>query len=162
MINGLYTLSELQVAVARDPLLWRPIAFTNGCFDLLHAGHVRYLNSAKSFGQSLIVGLNSDKSVQALKPQQAGAPKRPIVPEMQRAEILCALKPVDAVVIFSDTTATKTIQAIEPDIYVKGGDYSIETLPEAPAVRAYGGRIIFYDFEISISTTAIINRILQT
>lgn len=162
MIPGLYTLSELQEAITRDPSKWRPIAFTNGCFDLLHAGHVRYLKEAKSLGRSLIVGLNSDVSVQALKPQRPGAPKRPIMPEMQRAEILCYLKPVDAVVIFSDITAIKTIQAIQPDIYVKGGDYNIETLPEAPAVQAYGGRIVFYDFEIPISTTTIINRILQT
>ena len=162
MFPGLYTLTELQQALASEPESWRSLVFTNGCFDLLHAGHVRYLQAAKSLGRTLVVGLNSDHSVQTIKPNREGLPNRPIVPEMQRAEVLCALKPVDAVVIFSETTATNLIAALKPDIYVKGGDYQIQTLPEAPTVQAYGGRIELVKIEIPSSTTAIINRILQS
>src|SRR3712207_3421586 len=102
MISGLYSLRELQQAIAHYPEQWRPLVFTNGCFDLLHAGHVRYLNVAKSLGRSLVVGLNSDRSVQALKPNKPGLPPRPLVPETQRAEVLASLKCVDGVVIFSE------------------------------------------------------------
>ncbi|MDF0553519.1 adenylyltransferase/cytidyltransferase family protein [Kamptonema sp. UHCC 0994] len=161
MISGLYTLTELEEAIAADPLLWRPLVFTNGCFDMIHAGHVRYLQAAKALGRSLVVGLNSDTSVQAIKPQQLGFPSRPIVPEMQRAEVLAALKPVTAVVIFADTTAIKLIERLKPDIYVKGGDYLIETLPEGPAAQAIGCEISFVKVEVPSSTTALINRILE-
>ncbi|HLO48833.1 MAG TPA: adenylyltransferase/cytidyltransferase family protein [Kamptonema sp.] len=161
MISGVYTLTELEGAIAADQSLWRPLVFTNGCFDIIHAGHVRYLQAAKALGRSLVVGLNSDASVQAIKPQQPGCPPRPIVPEMQRAEVLAALKPVAAVVIFNDKTAIKLIEKIKPDIYVKGGDYLIETLPEAPTAQAIGCQISFVKVEIPSSTTALINRILQ-
>jgi rfaE bifunctional protein nucleotidyltransferase chain/domain len=99
--------------------------------------------------------------VQAIKPQQPGLPPRPIVPENQRAEVLAALKPVDAVVIFSEITATKLISILKPDIYVKGGDYQLETLPEAPAVIAGGGKISLIEIEVPSSTSAIIKRILE-
>jgi len=161
MISGVYTLTELESAIAADPSLWRPLVFTNGCFDIIHAGHVRYLQAAKALGRSLVVGLNSDASVQAIKPQQPGFPPRPIVPEMQRAEVLVALKPVAAVVIFADKTANQLIEKLKPDIYVKGGDYLIETLPEAPAAQAIGCEISFVKVEVPSSTTALINRILQ-
>lgn len=157
----IYTLSELKNSIASNPDDWRPLVFTNGCFDLLHAGHVRYLQKAKTLGRSLVVGLNSDRSVQTIKPNRQGSPARPIIPEMQRAEVLAALKPVDAVVIFADTTAIALIEALKPDIYVKGGDYQIETLPEASAVQAYGGHIQLVKIEIPSSTTAIVNRILH-
>lgn len=161
MISGLYTLRELEAQIAAAPSQWRPIVFTNGCFDLIHAGHVRYLQAAKTLGRSLVVGLNSDASVRAIKPQQPGLPPRPIVPQNQRAEVLAALKPVDAVVIFSETAATQLITALKPDIYVKGGDYQLETLPEAPAVRAVGGKISLINIEVASSTSAIVKRILQ-
>lgn len=161
MISGVYTLRELSEEIASAPSQWRPIVFTNGCFDLVHAGHVRYLQAAKTLGRSLVVGLNSDASVRAIKPQQPGLPSRPIVPENQRAEVLASLKPVDAVVIFSETTATQLITALKPDIYVKGGDYQLETLPEAPAVRAVGGKISLVKIEIPSSTSAIVKRILE-
>lgn len=161
MYSGLYTLDELTRAIASEPDRWRPLVFTNGCFDLLHVGHVRYLQSAKALGRSLIIGLNSDRSVQTIKPSAAGKPSRPIVPELQRAEVLCALKAVDAVVIFSQPTATSLISSLQPDIYVKGGDYTLETLPEAPVVQAYGGHIELVKVEVNSSTTGIINRILQ-
>ena len=161
MIPGLYTLSELQFAIANAPAQWRPLVFTNGCFDLLHVGHLRYLQVAKSLGRSLIVGLNSDQSVQSIKPHPPGFPARPIVPENQRAELLVGLKPVDGVVIFTETTATQLLSALKPDIYVKGGDYGIETLPEAPTVQGYGGRIELIQIEIPTSTTGTIRRILE-
>lgn len=162
MIPGIYSLRELQQAIAQTPDQWRPLVFTNGCFDLLHVGHVRYLQTAKSLGRSLVVGLNSDRSVKTIKPNQSGLPPRPLVPETQRAEILAALKPVDGVVIFHQTTATRLIQALQPDVYVKGGDYTQSTLPEAPIVQAYGGQIELVRVEVQTSTTALIDRILHT
>ncbi|MBE9188327.1 D-glycero-beta-D-manno-heptose 1-phosphate adenylyltransferase [Microcoleus sp. LEGE 07076] len=161
MISGVYTLRELEEAIASAADNWRPIVFTNGCFDILHCGHVRYLQAAKKLGRTLVVGLNSDESVQTIKPQQPGLPPRPIVPENQRAEVLAALKPVDAVVIFSEITATKLINILKPDIYVKGGDYQLETLPEAPAVIATGGKISLIEIEVLSSTSAIVQRILH-
>lgn len=161
MISGLYTLSKLQEAIAADKERWRPLVFTNGCFDIIHAGHVRYLGVAKSLGRSLVVGLNSDASVRTIKPPQSNAPCRPIVPEAQRAEVLAALKAVDGVVMFDDPTASGLIEALNPDIYVKGGDYKPETLPEAHIVQACGGRIEFVQVEIPTSTTAIVECILN-
>ena len=160
MISGLYCVDDLTKAIAAEPERWRPLVFTNGCFDLLHAGHIRYLQTAKALGRSLIVGLNSDRSVQQIKPPQPGKPPRPIVPELQRAEVLCGLKAVDAVVIFNEPTAISLISLLEPDIYVKGGDYTLDTLPEAPVVQAYGGHIELVKVEINCSTTAIVQRIL--
>ncbi|NEP05266.1 MAG: D-glycero-beta-D-manno-heptose 1-phosphate adenylyltransferase [Okeania sp. SIO2G4] len=161
LISGLYNLIELEQTINFQPTDWRPLVFTNGCFDLLHTGHIRYLWAAKSLGRSLIVGLNSDRSVQKIKPQQSGYPVRPIIPQDQRAEVLVALKPVDGVVMFDETTATHLIERLKPDIYVKGGDYSVETLPEASIVMGYGGKISLVQIEVSTSTTAIINRILD-
>ena len=160
--NGIYTLEKLQVEIANGPEKWRPLVFTNGCFDLLHVGHVRYLQTAKSLGKTLVVGLNSDRSVRAIKPPQPGYPPRPIVPEAQRAEILAGLKSVNGVVIFTETTATKLIQNLQPDFYVKGGDYQIDHLPEAPTVQAYGGKIKLVKVEIASSTSAIVAKILST
>ncbi|MGB3192435.1 MAG: adenylyltransferase/cytidyltransferase family protein [Limnoraphis sp.] len=160
-IKNLYTLEQLQEVIASDPGAWRPLVLTNGCFDLIHAGHIRYLQQAKTLGRSLVVGLNSDSSVQTIKPAQPGLPSRPIVPQMQRAEVLAALKPVDAVVIFGEATATQLIEIFKPEIYVKGGDYTLETLPEAPAILAYGGQVALIKIEVPASTSTIIDRILQ-
>ena len=159
--QGIYTLSQLQKVIALNPNQWRPLVFTNGCFDLLHVGHVRYLKQAKSLGKTLVVGLNSDFSVQKIKPQISNSPPRPIVEEKQRAEVLASLKMVDGVVIFEETTAINVIKTLQPDIYVKGGDYTISTLPEAPTVMSYGGKIELVEIEIPSSTTNIINRILS-
>ncbi|MCL6433901.1 MAG: adenylyltransferase/cytidyltransferase family protein [Leptolyngbyaceae cyanobacterium HOT.MB2.61] len=161
MIPGIYTLNELKQAIAAYPQNWRPLIFTNGCFDLLHAGHVRYLQAARKLGRALVVGLNSDQSVRTIKPQASGFPTRPIVPELQRAEVLAALKPVDGVVIFAETTSIRLVEALQPEVYVKGGDYTIATLAEAPAVQAYGGRIEFIQVEVPSSTSAIVNRIFS-
>jgi D-glycero-beta-D-manno-heptose 1-phosphate adenylyltransferase len=156
----IFSLSDLQQRIAAEPQIWRPLVFTNGCFDLLHAGHVRYLQAAKACGKTLVVGLNSDSSVQQIKPTKPGQPSRPIVTEAQRAEVVAALRAVDGVVIFAETTASQVIQALQPDIYVKGGDYQVDTLPEAATVQAYGGKIELVQFEVPSSTTAIIQRIL--
>jgi D-glycero-beta-D-manno-heptose 1-phosphate adenylyltransferase len=150
----IFELQEFVELLERSPEDWRPLVFTNGCFDLVHVGHVRYLQSAKALGKTLVVGLNSDRSVQQLK-----GLSRPIIPEDQRAEVMAALKPVDAVIIFAETTAIETIKAIAPDIYAKGGDYSIENLPEAPTVNEYGGRIALIQIEVSSSTSKIVQRI---
>ncbi len=158
-IGGVYTLEALAQAIVTTPESWRPLVFTNGCFDLLHVGHVRYLQTAKALGRTLVVGINSDSSVHAIKPQRPGSPPRPIVPDHQRAEVLAALKPVDGVVIFPETTATRLIEVLKPDIYVKGGDYTLETLPEAATVHTYGGQVEFVTIELPTSTTALINRI---
>lgn len=130
------------------------IVFTNGCFDILHVGHIRYLQEAKVKGDLLIVGINSDKSVQQLKGN-----KRPIVPEMERAEMLAALEMIDYVVIFAEVTAKGIISELKPDIYVKGGDYKIDELPEAEVVAEYGGRIELVKEVKGASTTNIVAEI---
>jgi len=154
----LYSLAQLQSQVMTNPEQWRPLVLTNGCFDLLHVGHVRYLQTAKSLGKRLVVGLNSDHSVRSIKPQDA--PPRPIIPEEQRAEVLSALSAVDAVVLFSEKTAEGLIKTLKPEIYAKGGDYTIETLPEAKAVQSYGGEIQLIVVEVPTSTSKIIDKIM--
>lgn len=160
MIPGFYTLPALQELIAAEPDRWRPLVLTNGCFDLLHAGHVRYLQQAKQLGRSLVVGLNSDRSVKTIKPAQRQRIPRPIQPEAQRAEVLAALKAVDAVVIFDQLTACDLVTTLKPEVYAKGCDYRLETLPEATLVKAYGGQINLIKFEIFTSTSKIIERIL--
>ena len=132
----------------------KKIVFTNGCFDILHAGHVRYLEKAKAFGDVLVLGLNSDASVRANK-----GPSRPINSEMDRAEVVGALASVDAVVLFDELTAESIIAKVRPDVYVKGGDYTIETLPEAKIVQSYGGRVEFVSLVAGRSTTNVIEKI---
>ncbi|MBQ7515890.1 MAG: D-glycero-beta-D-manno-heptose 1-phosphate adenylyltransferase [Schwartzia sp.] len=134
----------------------RRIVFTNGCFDILHAGHVRYLTAARAEGDVLIVGLNSDESVRRLK-----GPSRPVNPETDRAEVLGGLRAVDAVTIFDEPTAAELIALVKPDVYVKGGDYTLDTLPEAAIVQRYGGRVAFIDLVAGRSTTNIIDRIRE-
>ena len=159
--SHVYDLAMLRMAIAKAPEQWRPLVFTNGCFDLLHVGHTRYLASAKALGKTLVVGLNSDRSIREIKPQPDHLPQRPIVPEAQRAELLTALGAVDAVVIFDEPTAKEAIAMLQPDIYVKGGDYTPETLPEAPTVNSYGGKIELIKIEIPTSTSGIIKKILK-
>lgn len=156
---SVYSLTQLQSTIAKNPERWRPLVLTNGCFDLLHCGHVRYLNSARKLGRSLVVGLNSDDSIRMIKPDRT--PARPIVPEIERAEVLAALKSVDGVVIFSEKTACKLVEALHPEIYAKGGDYNLQTLPEASIVSAYGGQVRLIEIEVPSSTSAIVDRILR-
>lgn len=133
------------------------IVFTNGCFDILHVGHVRYLGAARALGDCLVVGLNSDTSVRRLK-----GPERPVNEEADRAEVLDALRAVDYVTIFDEPTAAELIEIIRPDVYVKGGDYTIATLPEAKIVRGYGGRVEFIDLVPERSTTRVIEKLRGT
>lgn len=150
-----------SASVAAQVAGWRAggkrVVFTNGCFDILHHGHITYLNRAKSLGDVLVVGLNSDASVQRLK-----GPKRPINPEQDRAAVLAALGCVDLVVLFEEDTPARLIEVIRPDLFVKGGDYTIDTLPEAPLVHALGGEVKLLDFLDDRSTTSIIDRIRQS
>ncbi|WP_051180120.1 D-glycero-beta-D-manno-heptose 1-phosphate adenylyltransferase [Selenomonas ruminantium] len=130
------------------------IVFTNGCFDILHAGHVTYLEAAKAQGDVLVLGLNTDESVRRLK-----GPERPINNELDRAKVVGALQAVDYVVLFGEQTAEAVIAEVKPDIYVKGGDYTLDTLPEAKIVQSYGGKVAFIDMVEGRSTTNIINKI---
>lgn len=132
----------------------KKIVFTNGCFDILHAGHVRYLKESKKFGDILIVGLNSDVSVKKIKGES-----RPINPEMDRVEVLAGLEAVSYIVLFDETSPVKLLEEIKPDIYTKGADYTVETLPEAKTVLSYGGKIEFIKFLEGRSTTKIIDKI---
>lgn len=130
------------------------VVFTNGCFDILHAGHVRYLTAARKLGDCLILGLNSDVSVQRLK-----GPTRPINNEQDRAEVLAGLYAVDYIIIFSDQTAEGLVAELQPDIYAKGGDYSVDRLPEAAIVASYGGKTVLIPEVKGKSSSRIIARI---
>jgi len=133
----------------------RSLVVTNGCFDLLHLGHVTYLEAARNQGDALLVGLNSDASVRALK-----GPGRPLNPQADRAAVLAALQSVDGVCIFTESTATRFLAAAQPDIYVKGGDYTLDTLnpEERLAVEAFGGRIVILPVVSGRSTTELLQR----
>jgi D-beta-D-heptose 7-phosphate kinase/D-beta-D-heptose 1-phosphate adenosyltransferase len=131
------------------------IVFTNGCFDLMHVGHTRYLQAAKALGDLLVVGVNSDASVRNL----SKAPDRPIVGEAQRAEVLAALGCVDYVVIFSEPDPLKLITALEPDVLVKGGDWSIDKIVGREVVERRGGTVKTIPLVPGASTTALVNRI---
>ena len=131
------------------------IVFTNGCFDLMHIGHTRYLQAAKALGDLLVVGVNSDKSVRSLDK----APDRPIVPEAQRAEVLAALGCVDFVVVFSESDPKALITAVQPDVLVKGGDWSLDCIIGRDVVEARGGLVRTIPLVPGFSTTALIHRI---
>ena len=133
----------------------KKIVFTNGCFDLLHVGHVRYLQEAKNLGDILVVGLNSDASVKALKEDL-----RPIQQEQDRGEILSALECVDWVILFDELTPLKLISQVKPDILVKGGDWSIENIVGAKEVIQWGGEVKVLQFVPGHSTSGLINKIL--
>jgi len=135
------------------------LVVTNGCFDLLHAGHVAYLETARSHGDALLVGLNGDDSVRQLK-----GPDRPVNGENDRAAVLAALESVSGVCIFAERRATRFLAAAQPDIYVKGGDYTLETLDpdERQAVEAGGGSIVLIPFVPGKSTTALLNKIARS
>lgn len=139
---------------------------TNGVFDLLHMGHATYLQEARSLGDLLVVALNSDASTRALK-----GPTRPIVPQHERAALLASLRYVDYVTIFETSTAETLVAALQPEVYVKGGDYQIgfestqvgrKRLPEAHIVEAYGGQVVLLPYQQGHSTTELIERILRT
>ena len=134
----------------------RKLVVTNGCFDILHLGHVTYLENARNFGDALLIGVNSDAAVRGLK--GAG---RPVNSESDRESVLAALQSVDGVCIFTEVTATKFLAAAQPDIYVKGGDYTLETLnqDERRAVESAGGKIVLVPFVPGKSTTGLLDKI---
>ena len=134
----------------------KTVVTTNGCFDILHAGHVRYLEKTKSFGDFLIVLLNSDKSVRSIKGQS-----RPINNENDRAEILSALRCVDYVVLFDEDSPRDLLDEMKPDVYTKGADYTMETLPEADIMKKNGTRVEFIEFLQDRSTTKTIEKMQQ-
>ncbi len=143
--------SEAAEQVRRWREAGESVVFTNGCFDILHVGHVQTLSRARAEGQRLLVGVNSDASVKRLK-----GPTRPINGEGDRAAMLAALECVDAVTVFEEDTPVETLEAIRPDVHVKGGDYKIEDLPEAATVQSYGGRVVLIDLVPGRSTSAVI------
>ena len=145
-------LGELSSLVEKLRNEGKKIVFTNGCFDIIHAGHVDYLEKAKSFGDFLIVGMNSDESVRRIKGE-----KRPIVPEDYRARVLEGLKAVDCVFIFDDETPLKVIETVKPDVLVKGADWPLEKI----VGREFAGEVKRIPFKFDISTTKIVERIVS-
>jgi D-beta-D-heptose 7-phosphate kinase/D-beta-D-heptose 1-phosphate adenosyltransferase len=147
-------MNETVDFVRRARAAGKTIVFTNGVFDLLHPGHVRYLQHARTLGDALIVGINSDRSVRAVK-----GPDRPITPEAERAEILAALACVDAVAIFDEETPYEIISAIAPDVLVKGADWAEDAIVGRDIVEARGGRVVRASIEEGYSTTSIVAKI---
>jgi rfaE bifunctional protein nucleotidyltransferase chain/domain len=175
MIAGTCTMLPhlMNTPTALDTLLplrqrWRDhnqtLVFTNGVFDLLHIGHLRYLEAARALGHVLVVGLNSDTSTRQIK-----GPQRPLVEQNDRAALLLGLRVVDYVMIFDEPTAEHLVAALQPDVYVKGGDYRLDSeprqrgkpLPEAAIVQSYGGRVQLIPYLPGRSTTELIERITQ-
>ena len=147
-------------SIRRQCAVWRlkeqRIVFTNGCFDLLHFGHVAYLSDASELGGALVIGLNSDSSVRRIK-----GPRRPINDEHARAMVLASLSFVDAVVLFGEDTPYELISTIRPDILVKGNDYSVEEIAGQDIVLAYGGEVITIELTKGYSTSLIVDQILR-
>lgn len=145
-----------QALTARDTLrtAGQRLVFTNGHFDLLHAGHLDYLEKARTLGDALFVGINDDAATTTLK-----GIGRPLVPAVERARLVGALRCVDATIIFDSLTAIELIEALRPEIYVKGGDYHTRPLPERPMVESYGGQVVLIDLLPERSTTALIAKI---
>jgi D-beta-D-heptose 7-phosphate kinase/D-beta-D-heptose 1-phosphate adenosyltransferase len=153
--RGVMTPEQLQIAVADARSHGERVVFTNGCFDIIHAGHVTYLEQARELGDRLIVAVNSDDSVRRLKGKG-----RPINPEDRRMAVLAGLEAVDWVVCFSDDTPRPLLRTLQPDVLVKGGDYGgKEEVVGWEIVEAYGGEVRVLDLLDSVSTTAIVNRI---
>ncbi|HYD47677.1 MAG TPA: D-glycero-beta-D-manno-heptose 1-phosphate adenylyltransferase [Terriglobales bacterium] len=148
--------AELAIRLARRRRRGERIVFTNGCFDLLHPGHVRYLAAAKRLGDVLVVGVNSDASVRRLK-----GPSRPLQPARDRCELLAALAAVDYVTVFSEDTPYELIRAVQPDVLVKGGDWKPEAIVGADLVRARRGQVRSLRFAAGRSTTALVERIVS-
>jgi rfaE bifunctional protein nucleotidyltransferase chain/domain len=154
LARKLHDADSLQEILEGHRKSGRRIIFTNGCFDILHPGHVRYLRQARDMGDLLVVGLNSDASVRLYK-----GPDRPVNPQDDRAEVLSALEMVDYVVIFDERTPRELILKLRPHVQVKGGDYTIGQIPEASAVASYGGEVVIVPLVEGKSTTGAIERI---
>lgn len=152
--NKIVSVSQLQQRMAQWRLLGKTVAFTNGCFDILHAGHITSLTEAANQADYLIVGLNADASVKALK-----GPERPVNNEEARALLLAALIMVDAVVLFTEDTPREMIITLRPDVLVKGGDYKVEDIAGAQEVMSWGGRVVINPILQGFSTTDTIQKI---
>ena len=150
----LVTEAELVERVRADRAAGRTVAFANGCFDVLHVGHARYLAAAAALADRLVVAVNDDASVAALK-----GPGRPVQTAAERAELLAAFAVVDYVVVFADATARRLLALIEPDIHCKGPDYTVDTVPERDVVRAWGGRTVIVGNDKTHSTRDLVGRI---
>jgi rfaE bifunctional protein nucleotidyltransferase chain/domain len=148
------SLDDIILRFGREKRNGKRVVFTNGCFDLLHPGHIRILESARALGDALIVGINSDASVKRLK--GAG---RPVLPELERAEILASLESVDAVVIFDEATPQRVIAAVLPDVLVKGGDWPDDQIVGREEVEAAGGKVVRAEIVQGYSTTDILKKI---
>ncbi|HTZ40653.1 MAG TPA: D-glycero-beta-D-manno-heptose 1-phosphate adenylyltransferase [Syntrophales bacterium] len=155
-MNKIYPRNELKAEVDRLKREGKKIIFTNGCFDILHAGHTRYLREAKKLGDVLILALNSDNSVRAIKGE-----KRPIVPETERAEVVASLESVDYVTVFDELTPLELIEVLQPSVIVKGGDWAEKDIVGAEAVCKWGGRVAIMPEIEGASTTNVIDKILQ-
>ena len=149
-------LNQMQLERERLRQAGKKVVFTNGCFDLLHPGHVRYLQQARALGDALIVALNSDRSVRELK-----GDKRPILTEAERSEVMAALACVDFVTVFDEPTPREIISALLPDVLVKGGDWGIDAIVGREEVEAAGGKVMSLAFVEGCSTTDVIERIAQ-
>jgi D-glycero-beta-D-manno-heptose 1-phosphate adenylyltransferase len=154
-----FVLSESQLLeeVARDRVAGRSLSLANGCFDLLHVGHVRYLQGAAAEGERLIVAVNGDASVRALK-----GVGRPILPAADRAKLVAALRGVDYVVIFDDPTVERLLLLVKPDVHCKGTDYTVDSVPERAAVQSYGGRTAIVGDAKTHATRDLLARLRQT
>jgi rfaE bifunctional protein nucleotidyltransferase chain/domain len=146
--------SQLIDAIARERAEGRTIVLANGCFDLLHVGHVRYLQAAAAEGDRLVVAINDDPSAAALK-----GPGRPVIPASDRAELVAGLRGVDYVVVFSGPTVESLLELLRPDVHCKGTDYTVDTVPERAVVRAYGGRTAIVGDAKDHSTRALVARL---
>lgn len=155
--NKILTLPELQKSLAQWRLKTKTIVFTNGCFDILHAGHISSLSEAAQHGDILVVGLNSDASIKELKGKG-----RPVNDQESRALLLASLSMVDAVVIFTEPTPVELVKIIKPEVMVKGGDYKVEDIAGAREVIESGGKVIINPIIEGLSTTSIINKIQNT
>jgi D-beta-D-heptose 7-phosphate kinase/D-beta-D-heptose 1-phosphate adenosyltransferase len=156
-LSKILTLNDAQKSRAELTALGKKLVFTNGCFDLIHPGHLRYLSEARALGDFLLVGLNSDASVKRLKGAQ-----RPIRPEEQRAEMLAGLCMVDGVTIFGEDTPLALIEAVRPDFLVKGGDWAPENIIGGPQVISWGGQVRSLTLAQGFSTTKLIEAILKS
>jgi len=155
MITKVLPRDQLFSVLSGERAKGKRIVFTNGCFDLMHIGHTRYLQAARELGDVLVVGVNSDASVRSLDK----APDRPIVPEAQRAEVLAALGCVDYVTIFNESDPLRVITSVQPDVLVKGGDWAIDRIVGRDIVEACGGVVKTIPFVLGFSTTGLLERI---
>ena len=155
-MNKIVSREELKRRVAEWRVAGERVVMANGCFDVLHVGHVRYLKAAKELGGKLVVAVNSDESVRGLKGEG-----RPVMPENERAEILATLEPVDAVVIFAEPNVRALLNEIRPDVQAKGTDYTADSVPERDVVTAYGGRVEIVGDPKDHSATAVIEQMRE-